>query len=117
MMKAVNGERALVLAAIPCIRHGEPGVRDARLLELLSEAQNRVPVDLSLHLRALTCFNGQLWCTWKDAAARSKLARVIDKVWKGLGESGSTMHLVPSDEPYDYQEEVMNNAGREEIMG
>lgn len=92
-------------------------MRDRRLLELLSEAQNHVAVDLSLHLRALTYFNGQLWCTWMDETARSNFARAIDKVWTGLGESGSTMHLVPSDEPYDYQEEVMNNADREEIMG
>jgi hypothetical protein len=116
-MRAVNGEHALMQAAIPCIRHGEPGVRDPRLLELLSEAQHQTAVDLSLHLRALTYFNGQLWCTWTDETARSKFARALDKVWAGLGESGSTMHLVPSDEPYDYQEEVMNNAGREEIMG
>jgi hypothetical protein len=116
-MKAGNGEGALVLAPVPCVRHGEPGVRDEALLRLLAATQTRVSVDISLHLRLLTYFHEQLWCTWKDTAARSKFARVVDDAWKALGESGPTIHLVPSDQSYDYQEEIMNNADREQIMG
>jgi hypothetical protein len=62
------------------------------------------------HLRSLHYFNGQLWATWKDDATRARFSRSLDAAWTDLAESGSTLHLVPSDEAYDFQENIMNNA-------
>jgi hypothetical protein len=100
----------VLLTPIPCTRHGEAGVRDARLVELLTAAQKQVDSSLAPYLRSLHYFNGQLWATWKDDASRSKFARTIDLAWRALPETGPTVHLIPSDESYDYQENVMNNA-------
>lgn len=95
---------------IPCTRHGANGVRDERLIELLSLTQKHMGFSPVPHLRSLHYFNGQLWATWKDEAAREKFARTVDAAWLELPESGPTLHLVPSDEAYDFQENVMNNA-------
>jgi hypothetical protein len=62
------------------------------------------------YLRSLLYFNGQLWATWKDELTRTKFSHLVDEVWRELPELGSTLHLVPSDEAYDFQENVMNNA-------
>jgi hypothetical protein len=98
-----------VLTSVPCTRHGEAGVRDERLVELLTAAQRCVDANLASHLSSLHYFNGQLWVTWKDDASRSTFARTIDQTWRALSETGPTVHLIPSDESYDYQENVMNN--------
>jgi len=95
---------------VPCTRHGAKGVHDERLIELLALAQKRMGLSPVPHLRSLHYFNGQLWATWKDAATRAKFARAVDEAWKELPESGPTLHLVPSDDAYDFQENVMNNA-------
>jgi hypothetical protein len=97
-------------SAVPCTRHGEAGVCDRRLVELLTTAQSSVDAILAAHLRSLTDFNGQLWVTWKDGASRTKFGRIIDQSWQALGETGPTIHLIPVDDSYDYQEDVMNNA-------
>jgi hypothetical protein len=96
--------------AVPCTRHGEAGVEDPRLVELLNAAQLRIDANLAAHLRSLNAFNGQLWVTWKDDASRATFARIIDQSWRALDETGPTIHLIPLDESYDYQEDVMNNA-------
>jgi len=98
---------------IPCTRHGEQGVRDERLIELLSLAQKRIGLSPVPHLRSLHYFNGQLWVTWKDETTRAKFARAVDEAWRELPEPGPTLHLVPSDASYDFQESVMNNADKD----
>jgi hypothetical protein len=102
--------RDVSLTDIPCTRHGEVGVRDTRLVELLTAAQKHVDSCLASNLSSLHYFNGQLWATWKDDASRAQFARTIDRTWQALPENGPTVHLIPSDESYDFQEDVMNNA-------
>jgi hypothetical protein len=100
----------MISRAIPCTRHGEAGVQDERLVNLLESAQRCSDENLVAHLRSLNGFNGQLWATWKDDASRTRFARLIDQSWRALGETGPTLHLIPVDESYDYQEDVINNA-------
>jgi hypothetical protein len=100
-------------ATIPCTRHGECGTRDERLIELLRAAQRTVAADLAPHVRSLHDFNGQLWMTWKNEVSRSQFAAVFDQHWQALGETGPTIHLIPVDDAYDYQEDVINNADRD----
>jgi hypothetical protein len=99
-----------MLRVIPCTRHGEAGVRDARLTELLELAQRQMRTNPVPCLKSLHYFSGQLWATWKDNASRSEFARAIDKAWREIPETGSTTHLISCDDLYDYQENVMNNA-------
>jgi hypothetical protein len=96
--------------AIPCTRHGEATIRDERLIELFQAAQRRVATNLAAHVRSLHDFNGQLWVTWKDGASRTGFAQFIDQSWRALGETGPILHLIPVDDAYDYQEDVINNA-------
>jgi hypothetical protein len=95
---------------IPCTRHGKAGARDERLVQLLEAAQLGSDPNLVTHLRSLNDFNGQLWATWKDDASRTRFAPLLDQTWRALGETGPTLHLIPVDESYDYQEDVINNA-------
>jgi hypothetical protein len=100
----------MISLSIPCTRHGEAGVADPQLVELLNATQQCVDVPLAAHLGSLSALNEQLWVTWKDEASRAKWSRVIDRNWRALGQTGPTIHLVPADETYDYQDDVMNNA-------
>jgi hypothetical protein len=100
-------------ATIPCTRHGESGIRDERLIELFEAAQRSVATNLAAHVRSLHDFNGQLWVTWKNNVSRTEFAPVIDQNWRALGETGPTIHLIPVDDSYDYQEDVINNADRD----
>jgi hypothetical protein len=100
----------MISSTIPCTRHGKAGVRDEQLVELLEAAQLSSDANLVAHLRSLNDFNGQLWATWKDDASRTRFARLIDQTWRARGETGPTLHLIPADESYDYQEDVINNA-------
>jgi hypothetical protein len=100
----------MLSSAIPCTRHGKAGARDERLVELLESAHLSSDANLVAHLRSLNDFNGQLWATWKDDASRTRFARLIDQSWRALGETGPTLHRIPVDESYDYQEDVINNA-------
>jgi hypothetical protein len=98
---------------IPCTRHGECGTRDEGLIELFRAAQHAAAANLAPHVRSLHVFNGQLWVTWKNGRSRSQFAAVFDQNWRTLGESGATIHLIPVDDDYDYQEDVINNADRD----
>ena len=94
---------------IPLVRHGEPSTADPRLAEALAIAQ-AAEVDAARGLVSLLDYDGQLWATWRNAAARSAGAGGLTRAWAQAGGERGALHLVPSEEDYDYQEDCMNDA-------
>ena len=97
-----------MIAAIPCISHGKPGADDERLLEALALAR-KLDEDVASGLASLVDFDGRLLATWHSEAARSNHAAALTKAWSQITGSDGALHLVPTDEDYDYQEDCMND--------
>lgn len=93
----------------PCTRHDRPGAEDADLRDVLGEASRRAGRDCGPLLRALSNYDGRLLATWRDAAARQISRQALGDAWKDRTGDGTVLHLVPSDEEYDYQEDVVDN--------
>jgi hypothetical protein len=79
------------------------------LRAVLADAGKRAGRDLRPLLRSLYNYDGQLLATWQDADAREAGSSALSAAWQErMGESW-ILHLVPSDEDYDYQEDVVDN--------
>ena len=96
-------------ALIPCTRHDRPGADDPLLREILADASHRAGRDLGGELVALYDYAGQLLASWRDAAARAASSNALGAAWRSRMGDASLLHLVPSEEDYDYQEDVVDN--------
>ena len=94
----------------PCIRHGDRNVADPRIIAALDQAMASGPPGLADQIRSLVDYDGQLWVTWRDVEARRSGAQALASAWGRLGGERGALHLVRSDEDFDYQEDCMNDA-------
>lgn len=95
-------------ASIPCIKHGTSGIADARLRDTLELSCRNGP-KLLQELSSLVDFEGQLWATWHDEAGRGRHSGALTEAWAKISGHANVMHLVPTDENFDYQEDCMND--------
>ena len=95
----------------PCIRHGEKGTEDARLLRALQTAASESGQPVEAELELLTDFGGQLWASWRSPQSRDLHGPSLTRAWAQVGGEGGALHLVRSEENFDYQEDCMNDAG------
>jgi len=93
----------------PCTRHDRAGIDDPMLRDVLADASTRAGRNLSGLLRALYNHDGQLLATWRDAAARDRFAASLTASWQARTGNGRILNLAPSDEGYDYQEDVVDS--------
>lgn len=94
----------------PCTRHGVRGTADPRIMAVL-EASSRVAGEsLAGRIESMIDFDDQLWTTWRSPEDRAAAARHVDHAWTECGGKRGTLHLVRSDDDYDYQEDCMNEA-------
>jgi hypothetical protein len=98
------------MTAPPCTKHGICGIADERILAVLGAASLAADRALSAHIESMIDFDDQLWTTWRSPADRDALALHIDRAWADGGGSRGTLHLIRSNEDYDYQEDCMNEA-------
>lgn len=94
----------------PCIRHGERGIEDPRLLSALDAVAAETGGSIDAKLAQLTDFGGQLWASWRSSADRDQHAPSLSRAWASVGGDRGALHLTRSDEDYDYQEDCMNDA-------
>lgn len=94
---------------IPMVRHGHASTVDPRLAETLAIART-LGFDPASGLMSLLDYDGQLWATWRNAAARDAGAGDLSRAWEQAGGERGALHLVPTGEDYDYQEDCMNDA-------
>ena len=100
---------------VPCIKYDQAGITDQRLLTALSNASKVSGADLRAYLHALYDYNDQLWATWKLDEPRKQHAATLTKAWRELVSGDArVVHLVSVDEPYDYQEDVLDNVAQAE---
>ena len=96
---------------VPCVRHGVVGTNDSSLVQLLRTAAPRVSLelgmDLSLAVSSVTRYDDSVWVIWTDDASRARCSAILDETWRALGATSTVLHLIPCDEPYDYEEDVM----------
>jgi hypothetical protein len=95
-----------VTVLIPCIRHGSASTSDPRLIKALDSIREAGLPDIL----SLLDYDGQLWATWRTAAARDAGSALLSQAWKDVGGERGALHLVRSDDDYDYQEDCMNDA-------
>jgi predicted restriction endonuclease len=93
----------------PCIRHDRAGVDDPRLRDVLADASARAGRDLSLVLRSLYDYDDNLLASWRDHAARLAFSGTLTAAWRDRVEEGRILHLILSNDGYDYQEDVVDN--------
>ncbi len=96
--------------SIPCIRHGHASTCDARLQSVLATAQANGQTNILTLLESLTDYDGQLWITWRTPAGRDAASAMLSQAWDELGGERGALHLVRSDDSYDYQSDCMNDA-------
>lgn len=97
----------------PCTRHDRAGTDDPRLRAVLADASARAGQDLSPVLRSLYDHDEQLLVTWRDCMARMAFSTMLTTAWRDHSEGGQILHLIPSDDGYDYQEDVVDNGAEE----
>jgi hypothetical protein len=91
---------------IPCIRHGCASISDPRLIEVLNTVQ-----DAGLReIESLLDYDGQLWATWRTLAGRDAGSAALSQAWEDVGGERGALHLLRSDDDYDYQDDCMNDA-------
>jgi hypothetical protein len=93
----------------PCIRHDRVGTDNPLLREILADAGTRTAADLNPFVRALYDYDGHLLATWRNTDARERYAGALTAAWRARMGGSSILHLVPSDDDYDYQEDVVDN--------
>lgn len=93
----------------PCIRHGVKGVADPRLLHMLDIVRREDPA-IAGKLISLLDHDGRLWATWRDDKARRAGSTLLTRAWAETGGEDGALHLIRSDDDYDYQEDCMNDA-------
>ncbi|MFS0736617.1 hypothetical protein ABC347_06170 [Sphingomonas sp. 1P06PA] len=96
---------------LPRIRHGVAGLADPRIDRALALASADGLDHAGASLLSLVDYEGQLWATWRDANYRSRFAPLLTRAWAKAGGERGMLHLIPSAEDYDYQEDCMNDAG------
>ncbi len=94
----------------PCIRHGIRGTADARVMDVLEASSRAAGVSLAERIESIIDFDDQLWTTWRSPQDRASFSLFIDRAWAAQGGGRGTLHLIRSNEDYDYQEDCMNDA-------
>jgi hypothetical protein len=94
------------MVSIPCIRHGHASTCDARLVEVLAIVRGAGLLDIE----SLLDYDGQLWATWRTLAGRDAGSTALSKAWDDVGGERGCLHLLRSDDDYDYQDDCMNDA-------
>ncbi len=94
---------------IICTRHGVPGTEDVELLEL-ARALAQSDSEAIAELGSLHDYEGQLWATWSSDGARDRFGSALSELWRQRHPDGKALNLSPSEEAYDFQEDVINNA-------
>jgi hypothetical protein len=94
----------------PCIRHGIRGTADARVMAALEESSRAAGERLNGRIESMVDFDDQLWTTWRSPDDRTAFSALVDHAWAEGSGSRGTLHLIRSDEDYDYQEDCMNAA-------
>ncbi len=94
---------------IPLVRHGHASTQDPRLVETLAIAY-AAGLGADDRLISLLDYEDQLWATWRDRDARAAGAGFLTRAWTQAGGIRGALHLVPSEDDYDYQEDCMNDA-------
>lgn len=93
-----------------CTRHDRPGTDDPELLVVLADAETQAGRELNGLLKVLYNHDGQLLATWQDEAVRAAFAVALTAAWRNaMGDDAGILNLVPTDEGYDYQEDVIDN--------
>jgi hypothetical protein len=93
-----------------CTRHDRPGTDDPELSAILDNAEGRAGRELDGLLKVLYDHDGQLLATWRDEAGRASFGPALTAAWhEAMGSDAGILNLVPTDEGYDYQEDVMDN--------
>lgn len=100
-------------SSVPCTRHDQAGTDDPILRAVLAEASRRAGRNLDPLIRALYNYDGQLLATWRDPAAREVGAEALTGAWQERMGETRILHLVPTEEDYDYQEDVVDNGADE----
>jgi hypothetical protein len=95
-----------VTVSIPCIRHGSASISDPRLIKALKIAQDAGLRDIE----SLLDYDGQLWATWRTPSGRDAGSALLSHAWEKLGGERGALHLLRSDDAYDYQDQCMNDA-------
>lgn len=95
---------------IPCIRHGHASTCDARLVKVLAIVRSSGRSDIEAMLESLLDYEGQLWATWRTFACRDAGSAMLSQAWVDVGGERGALHLVRSDDAYDYQDDCMNDA-------
>ena len=92
-----------------CTRHDRPGTEDPELLAILGDAETRAGRELGGLLAVMYNHDGQLLATWRNTEARDLFAPALTAAWQDAMDGAGILNLVPTDEQYDYQEDVMEN--------
>jgi hypothetical protein len=58
-------------------------------------------------------YDGHLLVTWRDDAGREKFSAAMTAAWRDRVGDGRILHLIPSEDAYDYQEDVVDNGSNE----
>jgi hypothetical protein len=99
-----------VTVSIPCIRHGDASTADPRLIKALDIARGAGLFDIEARLESLLDYDGQLWATWRTLVGRDTSSAALSQAWKDVGGERGALHLLRSDDAYDYQSDCMNDA-------
>ena len=94
----------------PCIKHGIRGTTDERVTAALEASSHAAGEQLTGRIESMIDFDDQLWTTWRSDNDRTAFAAMVDSAWADCGGGRGTLHLVRSNEDYDYQEDCMNEA-------
>jgi hypothetical protein len=98
-----------MLAQIPCTRHDRTGTADPLPGSVLAQASKHAERDIAPLLRSLYAYDGELVATWRDFASREAGLPALSAAWQACMGDTRMLHLVPHDEDYDYQEDVVDN--------
>jgi hypothetical protein len=99
-----------VTVTIPCIRHGHASTWDPRLVKALAIVRRSGPSNIESMLESLLDYDGQLWATWRTIAGRDAGSAAFSQAWEDVGGERGALHLLRSDDDYDYQDDCMNDA-------
>lgn len=98
------------MSSPPCIKHGIRGTADERVTAALEASSHAAGERLAGRIGSMVDFDDQLWTTWRSDNDRTAFAAMVDRAWAECGGGRGTLHLIRSNEDYDYQEDCMNEA-------
>ncbi len=99
--------------SVPCTRYDRSGTDDPVLREVLRDAGVRAGRDLSPYLRALYTHNDELIATWRARPDRATWSEMLSAAWRDKVGESRILHLIPTDDDYDFQEDVVDNGADE----